>query len=108
MSFRRTRPSATKASARLDLLARVIFAAFILIRWLARSVARWLILDLGLDPFLLVRTAVFALAEKADPRRQQPAGHESAQTNVNYFPRDYSDRPIGDRAADDCIPRRQE
>src|SRR2546430_13141472 len=94
MSLRRSRPSATKASARFDLLSRVILAAFTDGR---------LVLDLGLDPPLLIRAPRFALAEKTNPRRQQPAGDQAARAYINNFPRDHAHRPIGHGAQHDGV-----
>src|ERR1700694_1872633 len=99
MSFRRSRPSATKASARFDLLSRVIFAAF---------TAGRLILNLGLDPRFLVHAPVFALAEKTNPGSQEPSRNQSAQADVNHFPRDHRHGAIRDGAADDGVARDQE
>src|ERR1700722_14634096 len=99
MSFRRSRPSATKASARFDLLSRVIFAAF---------TARRLILNLGLDPLFLVRAPGFALPEKTDPGSKKPSRNQPAQANVNYFPCDHRHGAIGDGATDNGVARDQE
>src|SRR3954471_18872965 len=85
MSFRRSRPSATKASARFDLLSRVILAAF---------TAGTLILDLGLDPLFLGDPAILALPEETNPGREQPTGNEPARQNVNDFPHDHAHGPI--------------
>src|SRR2546430_853336 len=94
MSLRRSRPSATKASARFDLLSRVILAAF---------TAGRLILDLGLDPSFLVRAPRFALAEETDPRRQEPARDQSPRARINNFPRNHAHRPIGHGAQHDGV-----
>src|SRR5687767_5388620 len=98
MSSRRSRPSATKARARFDLLSRVIFAAF----------TGWrLIFYFGLNPGLLADAADLALAEQANPRGQQPPGDESAQANVNNLPGDDAHHPIGDGRAHNHVTRRQ-
>src|SRR5438067_12576677 len=94
MSLRRSRPSATKASARFDLLSRVILAAF--------TVGR-LILDLGLDPPFLVRAPRFALAEETNPRSQEPAGDQAPRAHINNVPRDHAHRPIGQGAQHDGV-----
>src|SRR5438067_12496073 len=94
MSLRRSRPSATKASARFDLLSRVILAAF--------TVGR-LILDLGLDPPFLVRAPRFALAEKTDSRSQEPARNQSQCAHINNSPRYHAHRPIGHAAQHDAV-----
>src|SRR2546430_464490 len=94
MSLRRSRPSATKASARFDLLSRVILAAF---------TAGRLVLDLRLDPSFLVRAPGFALAEQTNPRSQEPAGNQSPRAHINDFPRNHTHRPIGHRAQHDGV-----
>src|SRR6266404_7055196 len=99
MSFRRSRPSAMKASARFDLLSRVILAAF---------TAGRLILNLGLDPRFLVRAPGLALPEETNPGSKEPSRNQPAQANVNYLPRDHSHRAIRDGAADNGVAGDQE
>src|SRR5688572_23051825 len=98
MSSRRSRPRATNASARFDLLSRVIFAAFTGSR---------LILNLGLNPGLLADAADLALAKQANPRGQEPASNESAQADVNYFPGDHAHHPVGHGGAHNDVTCRQ-
>src|SRR5688500_2939540 len=98
MASRRSFPSATKASARFDLLSRVIFAAF---------TGSPLIFNLGLNPGLLADAADLALAEQTNPRGQEPAGDESAQANVDYLPGDHAHHPVGDGGPHNRVTRRQ-
>src|SRR6266566_5299509 len=62
-----------------------------------------LILDLGLDPSLLVRASGFALTEETDPRSQEPARDQSPRAHINDFPRDHAHRPIGHGAQHDGV-----
>src|SRR5438046_2262827 len=87
MSRRRAPLIATKAKARLDLLARVISAAASLV--LIPSIT---------NPVLLRDAPAFALAEENNPGSKEPAGDQSAQKDENRFPNDHGCGPIGDSA----------
>src|SRR5438067_11937604 len=92
MSRRRSRPSETKASARFDLLVRVILAAFTI--FFGRSI---------FNPRLFINVAGFAATEQADPRREQPSGNKTADQNEERFPDDHRDQAIGDRAPNNRV-----
>src|SRR6267143_6504677 len=89
MSRRRFPLSEIKASARLDLLARVISAA----------ASRVFIVSIT-NPVFLRDPPRLALAEKHHPGGQQPAGNERAQKNEEAFPRHHGHGPVGNCAAD--------
>src|SRR5438105_5387292 len=86
-----------KASARFDLLSRVIFAAFIVPK-VERSIHHSIS-----DPRFLIRAPGFTLAEETNPRSQQPARDQSAGEDIKDFPDDYRDHAIGDGGPDDGI-----
>src|SRR5437899_9147468 len=88
MSRRRAPLIATKAKARLDLLARVISAA-----------ASLVFIPSITNPVLLCDSPAFALPEENNPGREEPAGDQSTQKNENRFPKDHGCDPIGDGAA---------
>src|SRR5205807_9769293 len=88
MSRRRAPLIATKAKARLDLLARVISAA-----------ASLVFIPSITNPVLLRDSSAFALAEENNPGSEEPAGDQSTQENKNRFPKDHGCDPIGDGVA---------
>src|ERR1043166_1902170 len=98
MSRRGSAPNETKASARCDLLARVICAAF------DGSVGIALITN----PAFPVHPANLALTEKTDPARKEPATHDCSNQNVKQFPYDQRKRAIGRGGANNRVSEREE
>src|SRR6266705_3914150 len=96
MSRRRSRPSEINASARFDLLRRVIVAAFT-----SYPSASGLILDRA----LLINSTAFTLPVQANPRSQQPASNKTAQNNKEAFPKKERHQTIRNGAAHNGIER---
>src|SRR5438309_3844023 len=86
-----------KASARLDLLARVISVA----------TSRLFIVSIT-NPILLGDPPGLALAKEHDPGGKQPASNERAHKNEEAFPHDHGHGPVGDRTADHRIQYKNE
>src|SRR5438874_10370430 len=86
-----------KASARLDLFARVVSVA----------ASRVFIISIT-NPIFLADPSGLALAEKHDPGGQQPAGNERAQKNEEAFPRDHGHGPVGNRTTDHRVQEKNE
>src|ERR1700736_5997392 len=95
MSRRRSRPSETKASARFDLLCRVIFAAFTLA--LVSSIP---------DPGFLIQPASLALSKQANPRGKEPAGYQTTRADENTFPNNEREKAVGNRSTRNRIASR--
>src|SRR5882724_9731912 len=95
MSRLRSRPKEMNASAKFDLLWRVIVAAFTS----ALLQASFLVLN----PFLLVNAAVFAMAKQTHPRSQKPSGNHSAKKSKTEFPQKECAQTIGNCAAYDGV-----
>src|SRR5450432_3963884 len=98
MSRRRSAPNDTKASARFDLLARVICSA------LFESVGTALVTD----PGFTIDAANLALPEETDPAREQPTGDQRARQVVAELPENKCERPFRRRGADDRVRKREE
>src|ERR1700730_490900 len=92
MSRRRSRPSETKASARFDLLCRVILAAFTVP--LVSSIP---------NPSFLIKPASLALAKQNYPRGEKPARDQAAREDENTFPNDECQCAIGNCASHNRI-----
>src|SRR5438270_8091899 len=85
------------ASARLDLLARVIPAA----------VSRVFIVSIT-NPIFLGDPSCLALAEKHDPGGEQPTSNEGSHKNEEAFPGNHGHGPVGNRAADHRVQNKNE
>src|SRR6266404_3341361 len=86
-----------KASARLDLLARVISTA----------ASRVFIVSIT-NPIFLGNPSRLALPEKHDPGSKQPASNEGAHKNEKAFPGNHGHSPVGNRAADHRVQNKNE
>src|SRR5437868_13976832 len=86
-----------KASARLDLLARVISAA----------PSRVFIVSIT-NPIFLGDPARLALAEKHDPGGKQPARNERADKDEKASPGNHGHRPVGNRLANHRVQDKAE
>src|SRR5437764_451064 len=86
-----------KASARLDLLARVISTA----------ASRVLIISIP-NPVFLGDPAGLALPEKHDPGGEQPTSNEGAHKNEEAFPGNHGHSPVGNRAPDHRIQNKNQ
>src|SRR5258708_909802 len=98
MARGRSRPKETKASARFDLLSRVILAAFTTKRER----------ELVLNPTLLIDVPGLAAPEEANPAGEQPTGDEAARANEHAFPEHHRNDPVGNGAANYRIARHEE